>query len=327
MAELVLETGRTTSHLRPLDVRRDLLAVADLIELCFANTMDADGREYLRKIRRAGREADMLRWVPSVVEPAQLPMSGLVWEKDNRVVGNLTLIPFYRSGRRIFLIANVAVHPNYRRQGIARALTSGALEQIQKQSGREAWLQVRADNTSAYNIYCSLGFQERARRITWQATPDLIERSSVLPINEALTSIRRSSDWPQQSAWLAANYPEEVIWNTTLSVHRFIPGFWRDLMRQLSGPPIQHWAARRNGILLGLLTWEPSRTSADNLWLAAPPESEDEAIRILLPRATSHLSTGRPLSLNYIAGRGEAAIQACGFKNQQTLIWMNVLFK
>jgi hypothetical protein len=96
-------------------------------------------------------------------------------------------------------------------------------------------------------------------------------------------------------------------------------------MRTLSAsPPVQHWAARRNGNLLGILTWEPSRTSADNLWLAASQNTEDEAIRILLPRATSQLSANRPLSLNYPFGRGDAAFKACGFKNQQTLIWMDI---
>jgi GNAT superfamily N-acetyltransferase len=327
MAELALSAVKTSHHLRPLDVRRDLLAVADLIEVCFASNMDADGREYLRQLRRAGREANLLNWMPTPFEQTPVHLKGLVWEEEGRLVGNLSLIPFYRIDRRIYLIANVAVHPDFRRHGIARALTSEALNQIQEHHGWEAWLQVRADNIAAYDLYLGLGFQTQARRITWQSTPEQVEEASPISLTESIASFHRGADWPQQYAWLLSNYPSEVAWNLSLAVHNFKPGFWHELARFFGGSPTQHWAARRNGKLLGLLTWEPSRTSADNLWLAAPPETEEAAIRTLLPRVTHRLSPGRPLSLNYPAGRAESAFLAAGFSLQQTLIWMKVTFK
>lgn len=37
------------SNLRSFDMRRDLLAVADLVELCFKDSLDADGRMYIRQ--------------------------------------------------------------------------------------------------------------------------------------------------------------------------------------------------------------------------------------------------------------------------------------
>lgn len=326
MAELALSAVKTSHHLRPLDVHRDLLAVADLIEVCFANTIDADGRAYLRQLRRAGREANLLNWMPAPFEQAPMPLNGLVWEEEGRLVGNLSLIPFYRMGRRIYLIANVAVHPDFRRRGIARALTSEALSQIQEHHGWEAWLQVRADNITAYNLYLGLGFQTQARRITWQSTPEQVEKASLISIAESIASLRRSADWLQQYAWLLSNYPPDVAWNLSLAAHNYKPGFWHELARFLGGSSTQHWAARRDGKLLGLLTWEPSRTSADNLWLAAPPETEEAAIRSLLPRVTDRLSSGRPLSLNYPAGRAESAFFSAGFRPQQTLIWMKVTF-
>jgi predicted N-acetyltransferase YhbS len=327
MAELTLTVGSVHQHLRALDVRRDLLAVADLIELCFASTMDADGREYLRQIRKAGHEAKMLRWLPGMDEPALAPISGLVWEEDGQIVGNLSLIPFYRLGQRVYLIANVAVHPTYRRRGIARALTSAAVEKAQQQYGREAWLQVRSDNMPAYELYCSLGFQERARRITWQGTPALIEQRNSSSVVELIASRRRNSDWALQNAWLIDNYPLEVTWNLPISIQEYQPGFWRDLKRFMGENPIRHWAARKDGQLVGILTWQPSRTFSDNLWLAAPANSEEEAISVLLPLASASLSPSRPLSLNYPAGRAEIAFQANGFKQQQYLIWMSVSFK
>jgi hypothetical protein len=37
-----------TPQLRPLNIVRDLPAVADLVEKCFADTMDAEGRRYIQ---------------------------------------------------------------------------------------------------------------------------------------------------------------------------------------------------------------------------------------------------------------------------------------
>jgi len=42
-------------HVRALNVIRDLSTVADLIELCFSNTMDNDGQRYLSDMRQPRR--------------------------------------------------------------------------------------------------------------------------------------------------------------------------------------------------------------------------------------------------------------------------------
>ena len=38
-----IASSSTDSQLRPFDARRDLGAVADLVELCFADTLDSEG--------------------------------------------------------------------------------------------------------------------------------------------------------------------------------------------------------------------------------------------------------------------------------------------
>lgn len=56
-------------HIRPLNVLRDLSAVADLIELCFSPTMDRDGQCYLSAMRRANRaETDQGEGMPALGE-------------------------------------------------------------------------------------------------------------------------------------------------------------------------------------------------------------------------------------------------------------------
>ena len=60
----------------PLEAKQ----VADLIELCFASTMDPDGEQYLRQMRSAARDASFLRWAPAAAERLGAPLSGYIWE-------------------------------------------------------------------------------------------------------------------------------------------------------------------------------------------------------------------------------------------------------
>jgi len=163
--------ARTQSHpnLRPLSIFRDLPAVADLIEMCFSNTMDTEGKRYLQDLRRAGNNNAFLKWANRTAETTALPLTGYVWEENGRIVGNASLVPFRHRKQRIYLVANIAVHTDFRRRGIARALTEQAMKHAHEKKADAIWLHVRDDNLGAVDLYTRLGFAERARRTTWQA--------------------------------------------------------------------------------------------------------------------------------------------------------------
>ena len=111
------EDSKAHAHLRPLNILRDLPSVADLIELCFSSTMDSDGRRYIQDMRRAGKDNSFLKWANRVADTTSLPLTGYIWEQDGRIVGNVSLVPFRHKGGRLYLVANVAVHPDYRKRG------------------------------------------------------------------------------------------------------------------------------------------------------------------------------------------------------------------
>jgi len=314
-----VEPPADTTHIRQLDIHHDLLQVADLIELCFANTLDADGREYLRQIRAAATDPAYLRWVPGSEERVSMPLHGYVWVQDQRVIGNLSLIPIYKFGRWQYLIANVAVLPEYRRSGIARQLTLRALQHIRDHRVGSAWLQVRDDNPPVQHLYQSTGFVERSRRTTW-----INQYNPPAPPGVSVTG-RRGSDWEQQYVWLKRAYPPDATWNLSFDARRFNPGFWRQLWRWLNSENQEHWAARitHSDRLLGLASWEPLRTLNDQVWLAADPENEDTALRALLPQVNRYLSPRRrPIHINYPAARSGEAFHECGYRILNTLIWM-----
>jgi hypothetical protein len=81
-------------HLRPFDVGKDLNSVADLVETCFAETLDEDGRRYVEQMRSAARNPRYLRWATTVADHVSMPLNGYIWEENGALVGNLSLIPF-----------------------------------------------------------------------------------------------------------------------------------------------------------------------------------------------------------------------------------------
>ena len=66
-------------------------------------------------------------------------------------------------------IANVAVHPNHRRRGIARTLVTAAIEQGCALT--RLTLEVRASNVAAIALYESLGFVKDGVRPRFYAHP------------------------------------------------------------------------------------------------------------------------------------------------------------
>jgi ribosomal-protein-alanine N-acetyltransferase len=66
---------------------------------------------------------------------------------------------------------NVAVHPDFRRQGIAEALVNGLVEHLKVMGSHCLTLEVRASNAPAIALYEKLGFSEIGRRRNYYRNP------------------------------------------------------------------------------------------------------------------------------------------------------------
>jgi len=308
-----------TDQIRPFDARRDMAMVADLIEECFADTLDKDGERYIRQMRDYARNAGLINWAPIPPEWMGGPFIGYVCERDQKIVGNISLIS-YRVGRKPnILLANVAVHPDYRRIGIAKKLTHQAINHARRKNTSEIWLHVREDNQAAISLYRGLGFREITRRTTW-----ICQREALKFDTPPGIQIRNRSytDWEQQKIWLVENYPPELSWHSPMKLGSLTPGWAGSLKRFFSNLFIQQWAAVQDNKLLCLVAWQSTSTFANALWLAAPVDCDQSALRGLLNHVRRQVAFRRPLMLEYPAKIHAHTIQAAGFREHQTLIWM-----
>jgi GNAT superfamily N-acetyltransferase len=307
------------SNLRPLNILRDLPAVADLIELCFSDTMDSEGRGYIREMRRAGYDNSFLRWANRAAETTSLPLTGYIWEEDGRIVGNTSLVPFRHRNWRLYLIANVAVHPDYRRKGIARALTERALQHAREKNINDIWLHVRDDNPEALQLYTALGFSVQARRTSWKASTD---GHAQKPDTDVTLTRRHPRFWATQQKWLTRLYPDPLAWHLHWNFAPLKPGLWGWFYLLFVDMNIRQWAATRGGELHATLSWIPTGRG-ESLFAGAGPRSAPEALTALLIQARRDLFYLHPnVTLDFPAGEFDDAIRAAGFKPLRTLFWM-----
>jgi len=315
----------TDTHIRPVRLRSDLNQIADLIEICFAPYLDAEGRDYIRHIRNVPRDYAGYMLDNSTPESSHLPFHGFVWVENNRIVGNLTLIYIRRYLKQAYFVANVAVHPDFRGRGIARSLTDKAVEHVIKHKGNSIYLQVRSENTIAQNLYLSHGFTEMTRRTQWIFRPGQDQR--IQSNREVKVSARKKEDWQQQKDWLISLFPAELAWNFSLQVERMEPTFLNGFDQFINGIFQKTWSAYDNNKLIGTATLVKRGEPNDHVWLATSPVWEEKAIAALLPVIQKHTLSPHKLSVNYPAGRAIEVFHSVGMVETNTLIWMKRLIE
>ena len=68
-------------------------------------------------------------------------------------------------------VMNVAVHPDFRRRGIAESLVIALVEELKSLESHCLTLEVRASNESAQKLYEKMGFAEVGRRKNYYRNP------------------------------------------------------------------------------------------------------------------------------------------------------------
>jgi ribosomal protein S18 acetylase RimI-like enzyme len=347
MTAASLYKSAARNGLQPVDLGRHLGGIATLIELCFGAELDASGRGLIREMQLLSRAGPALRLVQALLLQHQPWGLGYVWVEDGRVIGTVST---QRAAPRsaAWLVANVAVHPNHRRRGIALALMRATLDLIRSQGGSEVVLQVDDDNLGAIALYRQLGFGRVTTRTAWSRPgylgPPPFQAS---PFDIRL---RGPGEWIEQLALAALVRPEGLAWGRPLRADDFRPGLRRQVEHFFTARHDEHWVAQVPGLplgqqhlehplgptagrqppLAGSLSLQMAGPDGDRLTLLVHPHYQGQLERPLLVRALRRLGR-RPWSTRLeAASDDEAAAQALadlGFRPGRVLRWMRAALR
>lgn len=259
------QTHAATGGLRRVRLRQDLSAIADLIEIAFEATMDSGGRAAVQDMRALGRMGPFL-WPMMWLDPNIRALNqGFVWidPSTQKLIGNVSL---YGTGYDSSLVvANVATHPDFRRQGIATALMEATLNYAEKTLAEAVILQVEADNWGARQLYEQLGFQEQRAFIRWRRSSylDAPARLATMPP----ITLRKGREWKAELALATQVRPNDLG-----GVGWLLPTTPRSFHKSLRGQLTNFWGG-------------PQR------WIIRDPEDESQllaSMRIESPFATRY---------------------------------------
>jgi ribosomal protein S18 acetylase RimI-like enzyme len=286
-----------------------------LIETVFSGSLDPAGRRMLRWMRRLGH----LGWIGWLLNYWFLPSAarpyGFLWEADGHVVGNANLSKVEGLPGR-WALSNVAVHTDYRRQGIARALVKASIDLVQSLSGKVILLQADRDSPETQVLYASFGFRPLATRTTW------LRRGNRVPTVTEIGSARRRKpeEWKQQWELAKVIHPEGLIWPYPTASSIFRPyGF----VETFGLGDARHWVWSEKDQLIGSLS--ARRRMEKGSWrfiLVVQPEARGRVEAGLLALALTDLPTRGSIVLEYPAGVADESLGSFGFRPERTLTWM-----
>ena len=317
-AAIASNTSWSDGGLRRYEARRDMDALAKLIETAFGERLDESGRRMIQEMRLLGR-AGWLGWLLSrwLLPPMAHPY-GFVWEVDGKLVGNASLLPVEQFRHR-WVLANVAVTPKERGKGIAGRLVDASIDFARRKGARKLILQVDAGNERALTLYHHRSFTVTTTRTVWTAhgTPRALN-----DVDAGLTRQRNVDEWRAQWALAKRLHPEGLIWPYPTVSSIFRP---RGTKRWLSLGPDRHFVWVEEGHLAGSVSLRHS--SQPGVWrivLIVEPEYRGRIEASLLSAALeSYRDTQWGYLLEYPHDAAEEALRELGFRARRTLTWMS----
>jgi ribosomal protein S18 acetylase RimI-like enzyme len=274
--------------IRPFDLRHDLDGMVDLVEIAFAEDEARSGANFRAELQSVKRLLPLILFLQRVSKDFQHVMDGFIGEDQGRIVALVNTSTAGARNKR-WEIGNVATHPDYRGQGLARQLVSRAVEHARQQGAEACILEVRSDNEPAYNLYRSLGFvhYDSLINLKLESLPDVQE----LPFDGYRLRVMKVAEWQ-------ARY-DLAIRATPAEVQAFLPVNQADFqispLERLIGPlaerlqrmQIYRWGVEKNDLLEGYtsLTARRAEKVTHRMTMRVAPEARQALTEPMLSLA------------------------------------------
>ena len=214
------------------------------------------------------------------------------------------------------LIANVAVHPDYRRRRIGRTSPNAIEHAREKKPQPSGCMCVMTTPPPSNSIKFGISGDRPPYHL--DARPDPFSPKSIT----ILRSCRDMRISGPQRDWLRRLYPDALGWYHAWNFNALRPGYANWLYLLFVDYSIKQWAAVRGDELLATLTWMPQGGRSETMYAATGPNAEhSEALTQLLIQPRRTLSSLQSF-IGFPAGEMTDAIIAAGFQTRRTLIWM-----
>jgi GNAT superfamily N-acetyltransferase len=308
---------------------KDAAQVLGLMRVAFGPSLDAEGRDRLDQSVSASQQP----WFGLPALGVKRIEPGFVWVESGRIVGNVTLLTTRQPGR--YLVVNVAVHPEYRRRGIARALMQAVMDTVHAHHGRVILLQVEHRNEPALNLYRHLGFAIIGDVTSWKASYSRL-RQLPFPVGDRgpdrvgafILRPLLGHEWRQ--AYIAdeeAMHPD-LDWPQPIDLYAYRQGLWRSFLSLLQARQQETWVivdvARSRLLALGNIQSEWG--SAHQLRLRVSPAMAGQLERPLLAKLIRRLAfhASRSVRIEHPAADEltSSLLQEAGFRVTRTLTTM-----
>ena len=258
-----------------------------------------------------------LRWLQPVLgffewlgmeTPEQ--MLGYVWEEQGSLVGNVTL-GLSHEHERVWLLSNVAVHPSFRRRGIARTLVELAIKETRRHGGRHLMLQVQSENAAARALYESLGFRTVERVSEFYGVH--VHIAPAPPSGFRLANAT-AAQWSQLLALVSANAPQALRSFRHSLAGTFQVGPERSLLARVNelsrGVRYRHWCLTQDGrVVGGMLVQAQLGWGAHRSGVYVTPDAYGQAEAALLAQAMQALRSYPSQRVNVVAPSEHAAMR------------------
>lgn len=289
-APLSFPTGHSSGP-RPVNLRKDVPQVLALLNIAFRDSLDGEETRPLNSASLTQKP-----WIVTRLQQLSRGLvPGFVWDESGSIVGNVSLLTSKIRGR--YLVANVAVHPEFRRQGIARSLMETAIQSVREAGGHELLLQVRRENIAAIDLYEALGFRRLGSMTSWYAT---FRQFRLLPLAERGMSLDhgdgffirplRRSEWRMAYRIDTSVVDPNLHWPEPLAGDHYRLGLWRWFSNLISGRKAETWIAEdEEGELAGLGAILSEWGRLHTLSLRVPPDARERVQRPLLAKLLRRL--------------------------------------